>query len=349
MAHAVALPYVLPVSTPANATWQPEVVRALGALGEATLGDLVAVTGLFRWEVAAALEGLMACERTHVRVTDSGDVVYHLGRRRAWGAGLAWIRGDVRRAREVAFDRKTLRLIRQLEGVVSMAELVEHTGLPLGEAREEMQRLAECYGGVPETSLDGHVVWVFPELMSSTHGRLGGREPRPAWVRSEDPMERARAGRHGLVRRAMGRILNHPSIRFRSRRALRRFALGYVLQASLAGKGVVSLERTVAYLRVRAGGRTVSTRAVLGALRQLADEFGAPVTEVNGDLFFGFRNVKRQFLASQLVRRRTRLARTPSGRTVFDTADTPRKAGQRDLESFDLELQRNHDSLRLAD
>jgi hypothetical protein len=39
----------------------------------------------------------------------------------------------------------------------------------------------------------------------------------------------------------------------------------------------------------------------------------------------------------------------PSGRTVFDTADTPRRAGQRDLESFDLEMQKNHDSVRLAD
>lgn len=326
------------------------------ALGEATLGDLVAVTGLFRWEVVSALEALMASERAHVRVSDSGDVIYHLGRRRAWGASLAWLRRDTRRSPEVAFDRKTLRLIRELEGVVSMAELIEHTGLPLEEAEAEMRRLAECFGGVPEASLDGHVVWTFSELMSSTHGRPCGREPRPAWVRSRDPMERARAGRHGIVRRALGAILDHPWVRFRSRRALRRYALGYVLQASLAGKGVVSLERTTAYLRARAGGRKVSSRAVLSALRQLADEFGAPVTETNGDLFFGFRNVKRQFLASHLVRRRMRLGRTPFGRTVFDTADTARRAGERDLESFDLELlaprartQKNHDSMGLAD
>lgn len=335
--------------TATHPPWQPEVSDALRSLGEATLGDLVAVTGLFIWEVVGALEALMARETAHVRVSDSGDVVYHPGRRRAWSASVAWLRGDARRSREVPFDRKTLRLIRQLEGVVSMAELVEHTGLPLAEAEQEMRRLAECYAGVPEPSLDGHVVWMFPELMSSTHGRLAGREPRPAWVRSEDPMERARAGRRGVARRAWGAVLNHPWVRFRSRRALRRYALGYVVQASLAGKGVVSLERTVAYLRARAGGRRVSRRVVLAALRQLATEFGAPATEANGDLFFGFRNVKRQFLASHLVRRRARLGRMPSGRTVFDSADTPRMAARRDLESFDLEMQKNHDAVGVPD
>lgn len=335
--------------TPTHPDWQPEVFEALRALREATLGDLLAVTGLFRWEVVAALEGLIARERVHVRVSDSGDVTYHPGRPRVWDAGLTWLRGDRRRAGEVAFDRKTLRLIRHLEGVVSMAELVEHTGLSLAEAEQEMRRLAECYGGVPEVSLDGHVVWLFPELLSSTLRRFGGREPRPAWVRSEDPIRRARAARRGVLGRVVGGVLDRPWVRFRSRRALRRYALGYVVQASLAGKGVVSLERTVAYLRTRAGGRRVSSRAVLAALRQLADEFDAPVTEVNGDLFFGFRNLKRQFLASHVVRRRVRLGRTPSGRTVFDTADTPRRAGQRDLESFDLEMQKNHDAVRLAD
>ena len=62
------------------------------------------------------------------------------------------------------------------------------------------------------------------------------------------------------------------------------------------------------------------------------------MTEVEGELFFGFRNVKRQFLASHVVRRRMRLSRTASGRVVFDTADSPACAAERDLQSFDLEL-----------
>jgi hypothetical protein len=200
------------------------------------------------------------------------------------------------------------------------------------------------------------VVWAFPELMSSSHGRFASREPRPAWVRFDDPMERARAGRHSLARRILSAISSHPFLRFRSPRALRRYALGYVIQTALAGKGVVSLRRTVAYLQARAGRRRVSRSAVEAALRRLAQEFDAPVTEVNGELFFGFRNVKRQFLASHVVRRRMRLARTASGRTVFDTADTPRRAGARDLEAFDLELfsarlrsDKSHDGARPAD
>ena len=344
------------MSTREKPDWRPEVTDALIALGEATLGDLVAVTGLFRWEVVSTLDALLAQERVHVRVSNSGDVVYHPAPRRPWMARMAGLGRRSPRAPEVAFDRKTLRLIRQLEGVVSMAELIEHCGLPLAEAQAEMARLVECWGGVPHVSLDGHVVWAFPELMSSTHGRLAGRDPRPAWVRSEDPMSRAHAARHGWVRRLLVAALDHPWVRFRNRRALRRYALGHVIQASLAGKGVVSLERTVAYLRARAGGRHVGRRAVLGALRQLAQEFDAPVTETNGDLFFGFRNVKRQFLASHLVRRRLRLGSVSSGRTVFDTADTPRRAGERDLESFDLELvsarlsaHESHDAVRLAD
>lgn len=320
--------------------WQPEVVETLRALGgDATLGDLVAITGLFRWEVVSALEALMTADTVHVRVSDSGDIVYHLGKGRRWERPLVrWKSKASPRSAEVAFDRRTLRLIRTREGVISMAELVEHTGLPLAEADEEMARLADSYGGVPHPSWDGHVVWAFPELMSSSHGRFEAPEPRPAWVKSADPMEAARAGRRGLFGRLLNALLHPRHRRYRDRRVLRRYALGHVIQTALRGKGVVSLERTVKYLQARAGKRKVSRSAVEAALRQLAQEFDAPITKVNGELFFGFRNVKRQFLASHVVRRQIRLARTASGRTVFDSADSPLLASQRDLESFDREL-----------
>jgi hypothetical protein len=151
-------------------------------------------------------------------------------------------------------------------------------------------------------------------------------------------MTAARAGRRGLVRRLLDALLHPRFFRFRDRRVLRRYALGHVIQTALAGKGVVSLEGTVRYLQARAGGRRVSRGAVDAALRQLSEEFDAPITELNGELFFGFRNVKRQFLASHVVRRRIRLARIASGRTVFDSADSPLAASARDLESFDIEL-----------
>lgn len=170
-------------------------------------------------------------------------------------------------------------------------------------------------------------------------------------------MEAARAGGHGAVRRLLGAMRRYAYFRFRDPRELRRYALGYVIQTALAGKGVVSLERTVGYLQARAGRRRVRRSAVEAALRRLAAEFDAPISEVNGELFFGFRNVKRQFLASHVVRRRIRLGRIASGRTVFDTADSPSLAAARDLESFDLELlaprwqaeKKIHDGARRAD
>jgi len=357
MACRAGRSYEFDVSTRKTREWQQEVAESLRALGgEATLGDLVSVTGLFRWEVVSALDGLLASERAHVRVSSSGDVVYHLDpRARRLSSALRPWRPSPRSA-EIVFDRRTLRLIRNREGVLSMAELVEHTGLPLAEAELEMARLAESWGGVPHTSWDGHVVWAFPELMSSTHGRFGAREPRPAWVHADDPMERAAARRRGWLGRILAAVASHRLFRFRSPRPLRRYVLGYVIQTALAGKGVVSLDRAVAYLQARAGKRAVSRRAVEVAIRRLAAEFDAPVTEIGGELFFGFRNVKRQFLASEVVRRRMRLARTAEGRTVFDTADTPHRAGARDLEAFDQELfsprlplQKNHDGAWLAD
>ncbi len=329
-------PYELWVSTHRQPDWQPEVVDTLRALsGEATLGDLVTVTGLFRSEVVTALESLMTAERVHVRVSESGDIVYHLDR-----SGWRRMRSGGRRSSrsgQVAFDRKTLRLIRAREGVLSMAELVEHTGLPLAEAELEMKRLVARYGGEAHPSWDGHVVWAFPELMSSTHGRFDVREPRPAWVRAEDPVDQARSG-GGVIGRLARAVRRQGWRRFRDRRTVRRYALGHVIQTALAGKGVVSLAGTVRYLQARAGRRVVRRASVEAALRQLAEEFRAPVTEVNGDLFFGFRNVKRQFLASHVVRRHMRLGRTPSGRTVFDSADSPGMAATRDLASFDAEL-----------
>jgi hypothetical protein len=317
------------------------VHRSLHALGgEATVGDLVAVTALTRFDVGRAIEGLIADGLAHVRVSEWGDVVHHVGPGRpmpAAGPAPTWLLGRLRPTarrsaadqRRTAFDRKTVQLIRAREGVLSVAELVEHTGLRVAEARREMQRLAERFGGVPQESLDGHIVHAFPELMASAHGCFPNREPRPAWVRADAP----------IVHRAWWARF------FVSRtEKLRRHVLGLVIQTALAGKGVVSLERALAYLRAR-DGRGVGRPAAEAALRQLAADFDAPVTELSGDLFFGFRNVKRQFLASQIVRRRVRLARTAAGATVFDTADSAARATERDLEAFDRELKKTMTAL----
>ncbi len=84
-------------------------------------------------------------------------------------------------------DRSTLQLIRARKGVLTSAELVEHTGLPLTDAQEEMGRLTGAHGGDPGVSARGEVVYTFPDLMKSAHGKVRAREPNPAWLRLQYP------------------------------------------------------------------------------------------------------------------------------------------------------------------
>ncbi len=84
-------------------------------------------------------------------------------------------------------DREVLRLIRSRNGVLTAAELVEHNGLRMPEAVEEMGRLTGAYGGDPQVSDRGEVVYAFPGLMKSAHGRVSVRDPHPAWHRLQHP------------------------------------------------------------------------------------------------------------------------------------------------------------------
>ena len=84
-------------------------------------------------------------------------------------------------------DRSVLRLIRARKGVLTASELVEHTALPIDGAREEMGRLTGAYGGDPRVSEAGEVVYAFPGLMKSAHGKVRATEPNPAWMRLEYP------------------------------------------------------------------------------------------------------------------------------------------------------------------
>ncbi len=371
-----------------------QVLWSLHALGgEATLGDLLTLTGLPRTDLERSIDSLIAHGQAQVRVLEYGDLTYHVSesesgrpvglRRSPLGLSRHSRGSALARARRILFDRKTLRLLRAREGVLSLAELVEQTGLPLRDAEMEMLRLAESWGGEPHSGLDGHIVYAFPEIMSSVHGRFAGREPRPAWVRSDDPMDHARERRRtarvglgviaagcvtavagpwvlgsafsmstllgaGALSLAAGGILvgfgvrlvlrNHRHFRFSQSDALRRYALGYVVETALAGKGVVSLERATRFIQRRAGKAKVQRATVASALRELALEFDAPITSQGGDLFFGFRNVKRQFLASHLLRGQLHLGSTVSGGTVFDSGDSREAAERRELDAFDRAL-----------
>jgi len=86
-------------------------------------------------------------------------------------------------------DRSTLRLIRSRGGVLSTAELVEHTALPAHEAEDEIGRLVGAYGGEPLVSEGGELAYAFPGVMTSAHGPVAAREPNPAWMRLEYPEE----------------------------------------------------------------------------------------------------------------------------------------------------------------
>lgn len=91
------------------------------------------------------------------------------------------------RPTQVQKDRGVLRLIRARRGVLTTSELIEHTALPVDDAREEMGRLTGAYGGDPRVSDGGELVYAFPGLMKSAHGKVRAREPNPAWMRLEYP------------------------------------------------------------------------------------------------------------------------------------------------------------------
>ncbi|HSM60780.1 MAG TPA: hypothetical protein VK849_08280 [Longimicrobiales bacterium] len=288
------------MSTLAIAERQTDILAALrGLKGTATVGDVVAATGLAEADTEAALKALLETHRGHLAVSDSGELLYRFdrrliqrgteplaarlsraardlltrvfkativvmlvayfviflvlviaaifaqerggGRRRGgWGRGghrghglpignmwlWYWIWGPRWRLgrpyyghrwertlpkddkvpfykKVFAFvfgpdrpeptrrqlDRSMLRLIRARAGVLSAAELVGHTALPLEEAEEEIGRLVGAYGGEPVVSPNGELAYAFPTLMTSAHGRVDAREPNPAWMRLEYPRE----------------------------------------------------------------------------------------------------------------------------------------------------------------
>ncbi len=291
------------MSTLALAEQQSDVLSALRSLGgKATVGDVVAATGLPANDSQAALKELLESHRGQLAVSDSGELLYHFdedlirrgtepvlarlkrtawslfsrafkawivimlvvyfvifvilvlaalfannraggdrrsggwggGRGRSRGGGLPignlwfwyWIWGPrwyigrpyygrrwertLAKGDKVPFykkvfafvfgpdrphptaqqlDRGTLRLIRARNGVITTAELVEHTGLPVEEAESEMGRLVGAYDGEPIVSPAGELAYSFPSLMVSAHGRVATREPNPSWMRLEYPIE----------------------------------------------------------------------------------------------------------------------------------------------------------------
>ena len=86
-------------------------------------------------------------------------------------------------------DRGTIRLIRARKGVITTAELLEHTALPYPEAEAEMGRLLGAYDGEAAVSPRGELAYAFPDLMTSAHTDARPRPPQPAWLRLERDLE----------------------------------------------------------------------------------------------------------------------------------------------------------------
>ncbi|MCH8812711.1 MAG: hypothetical protein IID07_12840 [Gemmatimonadetes bacterium] len=299
-------------------------------------------------------------------------------------------------------DRSTLRLIRARKGALTTAELVEHTAMALPDAEEEMGRLLGSYAGEPTVSRDGELVYTFPELMTSAHGAVKAREPNPAWMRMEYPLElTGNEKKHDAViigmngftlvaaATAPGFIIPqvssyYPSLawlggtagfwglviipvvfsvlffsipllrvlgvrrenRAREARNVRRQVLGLVYREALAGGGAVTVEAATAHVQARMKDRTVDPAAVEAALHQLAAEFDADVSageSGEGSLRFSFPAIRKQFLASETVRRRLKLEKGKIGEVVYSSADSAEEASERDQAAFDRELAANVD------
>ncbi len=299
-------------------------------------------------------------------------------------------------------DRGTLRLIRARKGALTTAELVEHTAMALPDAEEEMGRLLGSYAGEPTVSRDGELVYTFPELMTSAHGAVKAREPNPAWMRMEYPLELTGnekkhdaviVGMNGftLVAAATAPAFIIPQVssyypslawlggtagfwglviipvvfsvlffsipllrvlgvrrenRAREARNVRRQVLGLVYREALAGGGAVTVEAATAHVQARMKDRTVDPGAVEAALHQLAAEFDADVSageSGEGSLRFSFPAIRKQFLASETVRRRLKLEEGKIGKVVYSSADSAEEASERDQAAFDRELAANVD------
>ena len=302
-------------------------------------------------------------------------------------------------------DRSTLRLIRARRGALTTAELIEHTALALPDAEEEMGRLLGSYAGEPTVSPDGELVYAFPELMTSAHGPVTAREPNPAWMRMEYPLELTGnekkhdaviIGMNGfsLVAGATAPWFIFPQLgiggtaalvglvlipvvfsvlffsvpllrvlgvrrenRAREARNVRRLVLGLVYREALAGGGSVTAEAATAHVQARMKDRTVDPSAVEAALHQLAAEFDADVSsgEVGpsgaerssapdarsrggSPLRFSFPGIRKQFLASERVRRQLKLEDAELGDVVYSSADSAEEASERDRAAFDRKL-----------
>ena len=282
-------------------------------------------------------------------------------------------------------DRSKLRLIRARKGVITTAELVEHTGLPFVDAEDEMGRLLGAYDGEAAVSPDSELVYAFPGLMVSAHDSGPAKEPNPAWLRLEPQQELTgnTAGANAIVAgmnaftlvasatspwfifprlgiggaaAVVGLVLVPmvfsalffalPGLRMwgvkrenkrRAKRNIRRVLLGLVYARSLDGDAEVGSAEALEYVKQRLPG--TAALAVERALQELASELNADVSvDEAGATGYRFPAIRKQFTASETVRRKLQLENRTLGEVVFSTGDSVNEASERDMRLFDREL-----------
>ena len=145
--------------------------------------------------------------------------------------------------------------------------------------------------------------------------------------------------------------------RARRARNVRRLVLGLVYREALAGGGSITAEAATAHVQAKMKDRIVDPSEVEAALHQLAAEFDADVStgEVGpsstgvsstaealsaggSSLRFSFPAIRKQFLASETVRRHLKLEDARLGDVVYSSADSEEEASGRERAAFDREL-----------
>ncbi len=127
--------------------------------------------------------------------------------------------------------------------------------------------------------------------------------------------------------------------RRREARNLRRVLLGYVDSRELDGGRAVGLTEAHLHVSARLEKQVVTREAVEAALNALAAEFDADVTAADdGNLWFRFDAIRRQYAAGETVRRTLQLENRTLGEIVYSTADSGKEAEERELALFDRKL-----------
>src|SRR3569623_3343274 len=79
-------------------------------------------------------------------------------------------------------EKQLVGFIRGLRGRIASVDLVRLMGWSFPRAEQETTRLMAHYGGEPEVTDDGVIVYTFKELRKTTEGGSGAAAGAPRWA-----------------------------------------------------------------------------------------------------------------------------------------------------------------------